>query len=115
MTEKKFDPTVTLREIEDKFEMLQILNEEGEIVNEAEMPDLSDDELVELMSAYFRSTFDFIKPSRTSWVLCANSRSRSFTISFSVCIRKRRLDFTRLPRYTTNRNARLTIMEGILI
>ena len=50
MTEKKFDPTVTLREIEDKFEMFQILNEEGEIVNEAEMPDLSDDELVELMS-----------------------------------------------------------------
>lgn len=50
MTENKFDPTVTLREIEDKFEMFQILNEEGEIVNEADMPDLSDDELVELMS-----------------------------------------------------------------
>ena len=28
MTENKFDPTVTLREIEDKFEMFQILNEE---------------------------------------------------------------------------------------
>lgn len=50
MRENKFDPTVTLREIEDKFEMFQILNEEGEIVNESEMPDLSDDELVELMS-----------------------------------------------------------------
>ena len=50
MTENKFDPTVTLREIEDKFQMFQILNEEGEVVNEADMPDLSDDELVELMS-----------------------------------------------------------------
>lgn len=50
MRENKFDPTVTLREIEDKFDMFQILNEEGEIVNESEMPDLSDDELVELMS-----------------------------------------------------------------
>ncbi|HEY9570793.1 MAG TPA: pyruvate dehydrogenase (acetyl-transferring) E1 component subunit alpha [Metalysinibacillus sp.] len=44
------DPTKTLHEIEDKFEMFQILNEEGKIVNEAAMPDLTDDELVELMS-----------------------------------------------------------------
>ncbi len=50
MGKKKFDPTVTLREIEDKFEMFQILNEEGEVINPSEMPDLSDDELVELMS-----------------------------------------------------------------
>lgn len=50
MGKNKFDPTVTLREIEDKFEMFQILNEEGVVVNEAEMPALSDEELVELMS-----------------------------------------------------------------
>ena len=47
---KQFDPTVTLTEIEEKFEMFQILNEEGEVVNEAAMPELSDDELVELMT-----------------------------------------------------------------
>lgn len=46
----QFDPTVTLQEIEDKFHMFQILNEEGVIVNEAAMPDLSEDELVELMT-----------------------------------------------------------------
>ena len=44
------DPTKTLHEIEEKFEMFQILNEEGKIVNEAAMPELTDDELVELMS-----------------------------------------------------------------
>jgi len=38
-----------LQEIENKFEMFQILNEEGEIVNEKYMPDLSDDQLKELM------------------------------------------------------------------
>ena len=46
----QFDPTVTLQEIEDKFHMFKILNEEGVIVNEAAMPDLSEDELVELMT-----------------------------------------------------------------
>lgn len=42
-------PDKRLEEIENKFEMFQILNEKGEIVNEEAMPDLSDDELVELM------------------------------------------------------------------
>ena len=46
---KSFDPVKVLAEVEKKFEMFQILNEEGEIVNEDAMPDLSDDELVELM------------------------------------------------------------------
>lgn len=53
MTEKimkQFDPTATLQQIEGQFEMFQILNEQGEIVNEAAMPNLTDDELVELMS-----------------------------------------------------------------
>ena len=38
-----------LESIENQFETFQILNEEGDIVNEADMPDLSDDELKELM------------------------------------------------------------------
>jgi pyruvate dehydrogenase E1 component alpha subunit len=46
---KSFDPVKVLDEVEKKFEMFQILNEKGEIVNEDAMPDLSDDELVELM------------------------------------------------------------------
>jgi len=40
----------TLSEIESKFEMFQILNENGEVINEDYVPDLSDDELRELMS-----------------------------------------------------------------
>ena len=35
--------------IADQFQMLQILNEEGQIVNEAAMPELSDEQLQELM------------------------------------------------------------------
>ncbi|HLT54886.1 MAG TPA: thiamine pyrophosphate-dependent enzyme, partial [Bacillota bacterium] len=38
-----------LETVENQFEMLQILNEEGKIVNEDLVPDLSDDELKELM------------------------------------------------------------------
>lgn len=39
-----------LEEVENKFEMFQVLNEHGEIVNEENMPELSNDELVELMT-----------------------------------------------------------------
>ncbi|WP_100011099.1 pyruvate dehydrogenase (acetyl-transferring) E1 component subunit alpha [Lentibacillus sediminis] len=38
-----------LESVESQFEMFQILNEEGKIVNEDDMPDLSDEELKELM------------------------------------------------------------------
>ncbi len=38
-----------LEKIEDKFEMIQILDENGKIVDEDNVPDLSDDDLVELM------------------------------------------------------------------
>lgn len=38
-----------LEEIESKFTTFQVLNEEGEVVNEEAMPDLSDDDLKELM------------------------------------------------------------------
>ncbi|HEY4552121.1 MAG TPA: pyruvate dehydrogenase (acetyl-transferring) E1 component subunit alpha [Bacillaceae bacterium] len=46
---KKFDAVSTLEQIESQFEMVQILNEEGEIVNKTAMPDLTDDQLQELM------------------------------------------------------------------
>lgn len=49
MNRNTFDPTGNLRKIESQFEMVQVLNEEGEIVNEALNPNLSDEELVELM------------------------------------------------------------------
>lgn len=45
----QFDPVKTLSEIEEKFEMFQVLNEEGEIVNEEADPKLSDEDLQELM------------------------------------------------------------------
>ncbi|MCK1984082.1 MULTISPECIES: pyruvate dehydrogenase (acetyl-transferring) E1 component subunit alpha [Peribacillus] len=38
-----------LKKVEEQFETFQILNEEGEVVNEAAMPDLSDEQLQELM------------------------------------------------------------------
>ncbi|MDN7244324.1 pyruvate dehydrogenase (acetyl-transferring) E1 component subunit alpha [Planococcus shenhongbingii] len=47
---QQFDPVETLNAIEEKFEMVQVLNEEGVIVNEEADPKLSDEELQELMS-----------------------------------------------------------------
>ena len=44
-----FDAVKNLQEIEEKFEMVQILNEEGEIVSPDLDPKLSDEKLVELM------------------------------------------------------------------
>jgi pyruvate dehydrogenase E1 component alpha subunit len=41
--------TKTLEKVEGQFETFQILNEEGEVVNAAAMPDLSDEQLQELM------------------------------------------------------------------
>lgn len=48
--DKPFNPVETLHSIEEKFEMVQILNEDGEIVNKDLDPKLSDEDLVELMS-----------------------------------------------------------------
>lgn len=45
----QFDVKKTLENIEEQFEMFQILNEEGEVVNESAVPSLSDEELQELM------------------------------------------------------------------
>src|SRR6478736_5935183 len=45
----KFNVQNQLKKVEEQFETLQILNENGEVVNEAAMPELSDDQLKELM------------------------------------------------------------------
>ncbi|QWU07391.1 pyruvate dehydrogenase (acetyl-transferring) E1 component subunit alpha [Heyndrickxia coagulans] len=45
----KFDEVKTLHDIEERFETVQILNEEGEIVNDSLMPDLTDEQLQEMM------------------------------------------------------------------
>src|SRR6478736_862839 len=45
----KFNVQNQLKKVEEQFETFQILNEEGKIVNEAAMPDLSDEQLQEIM------------------------------------------------------------------
>lgn len=45
----KQDAKKALETVEDQFQTLQILNEEGEVVNEAAMPDITDEQLQELM------------------------------------------------------------------
>ncbi|WP_100373364.1 pyruvate dehydrogenase (acetyl-transferring) E1 component subunit alpha [Bacillus sp. FJAT-45037] len=42
--------TKTLEQVENQFETFQILNEEGKIVNEAAMPELSNEQLQEIMT-----------------------------------------------------------------
>ncbi|MEH7355888.1 pyruvate dehydrogenase (acetyl-transferring) E1 component subunit alpha [Neobacillus drentensis] len=46
----QLDANKALETVEDQFQTLQILNEQGEVVNEAAMPDLTDEQLQELMS-----------------------------------------------------------------
>ncbi|NRD78716.1 pyruvate dehydrogenase (acetyl-transferring) E1 component subunit alpha [Bacillus sp. BRMEA1] len=43
------DAKKALESVEEQFQTLQILNEEGEVVNEAAMPELTDEQLQELM------------------------------------------------------------------
>lgn len=45
-----FDSASQFENVEKQFQTVQILNEEGEVVNEAAMPDLTDEQLQELMS-----------------------------------------------------------------
>jgi pyruvate dehydrogenase E1 component alpha subunit len=47
--EVKVVTTKTIVQVENQFEMFQILNEEGKVVNDAAMPELSDEQLQELM------------------------------------------------------------------
>jgi len=46
----QLDVKAQLEQVENQFQTLQILNEEGEVVNESAMPDLSDEQLQELMT-----------------------------------------------------------------
>ncbi|UOE56980.1 pyruvate dehydrogenase (acetyl-transferring) E1 component subunit alpha [Bacillus sp. CMF12] len=45
----QFDAKKQLETVEEQFQTLQILNEEGKVVNESAMPDLNDEQLQELM------------------------------------------------------------------
>ncbi|RFU71105.1 pyruvate dehydrogenase (acetyl-transferring) E1 component subunit alpha [Peribacillus saganii] len=45
----QFDVKTQLENVTEQFKTLQVLNEEGEVVNEAAMPDLTDEQLQELM------------------------------------------------------------------
>ena len=45
----QFDAVKVLNETQSKFEMVQILDEDGNVVNEDLVPDLTDEQLVELM------------------------------------------------------------------
>ncbi|WP_026584910.1 pyruvate dehydrogenase (acetyl-transferring) E1 component subunit alpha [Bacillus sp. J33] len=45
----QFDAKKQLETVEEQFQTLQILNEEGKVVNESAMPELSDEQLQELM------------------------------------------------------------------
>jgi pyruvate dehydrogenase E1 component alpha subunit len=45
-----FDAMKQLEQISEQFQTIQVLNEEGDVVNEAAMPDLTDEQLQELMS-----------------------------------------------------------------
>ena len=45
----KMDVSAQMDTIDKEFRMLQILNEKGEVVNDALVPDLSDEQLQELM------------------------------------------------------------------
>ncbi|MGR5997671.1 hypothetical protein ACT7DF_21620 [Bacillus cereus] len=71
-----------MKAIAAQFETLQILNENGEVVNEAAMPELSDDQLKRINASYgvysrIRSTFYFFKPSRTFRFLRTYSWTRA--------------------------------------
>ena len=46
----QFNPKIQLEKVEELFQTLQIINEEGDVVNEEAFPDLSDQQLRELMS-----------------------------------------------------------------
>lgn len=46
---KMVDVSKQFEVVEEQFQLVQVLNEEGEVINEAGMPDISDEELQELM------------------------------------------------------------------
>ena len=51
-TNVQFDANTQAEKIAEQFQMLQILNEEGEVVNEAAMPELTDEQLTRINASY---------------------------------------------------------------
>ena len=51
-TNVQIDANTQAEKIAEQFQMLQILNEEGKIVNEAAMPDLTDEQLTRINASY---------------------------------------------------------------
>ena len=87
-TKKKFNLDALFTPNNTNFEMVQVLDAEGKVVNPDLVPDLSDDELVQLMTdmvwsriLHERSTA--LNRQGRLGVLRSNSWTRSFTISFN--------------------------------
>lgn len=91
-----------LKKVEDQFETFQILNEEGEVVNAAAMPDLSDEQLQELMR---RMVYTRILDQRS---ISLNRQGRlgfyaptagqeAFSNRFTVCFGKRGFHSSWIP------------------
>ncbi len=78
-----------LNDTESKFEMIQILNEDGNVVNEDLLPELSDEQLVELMERMVwtrildQRSISLNRQGRLGFML--QQQDRSFTISFTIC------------------------------
>ncbi len=84
------------------------------VVNEDLVPDLTDEQLVELMERMVWTLFldqrsISLKQTRTFRFLCTNCWSRSITISVTIRFRKRRLHFTGVQRCSSNYLAWFTI------
>ena len=98
----QFDAVKVLNDTQSKFEMVQILDVDGNVVNEDLVPDLTDEQLVELME---RMVWTRILDQRS---ISLNRQGRlgfyaptagqeGFSISFTICFRKRGLHLTWLP------------------
>lgn len=87
--------------ISEQFQTLQILNEKGEIVNKEAMPDLTDEQLKELMTrmVYTRvldqRSISLNRQGRLGF-LCSNCWSGSIAAGFAICLGKRRFHFAGL-------------------
>lgn len=82
-----------LENIENQFEMFQVLDENGKVVNKDDLPDLSDDELKELMR---RMVYTRILDQRSIALnrqgrlgFYAPTAGRGFSVRKSICIRAR--------------------------
>ena len=97
----QFDARKVLNDTQSKFEMVQILDVDGNVVNEDLVPDLTDEQLVELMERMVwtrildQRSISLNRQGRLGFY--APTGTRSFSISFTICFRKRGLHLTWLP------------------